>query len=208
MSQTLQPSGVDLARVALRAAREAVKKSGALTAKSKLRLTRTLRRDGRAPLGLGEAFTALIAERGWDAPTVGARLCDRWAALVPGLAAHVTALAFYLDSGQLTVCPESTAWATRTRLEQIRVIEAINRAAGRTVVRALRILPPGAVPAPDRAGMAPVALADATTGPVKTRETASAGYRRALAAHQAVASPRGVDPAIAEAVERAGEGNA
>ncbi|GGZ96757.1 hypothetical protein GCM10010371_65840 [Streptomyces subrutilus] len=37
MSQTHQPSGVDLARVALRAAREAAKKNGVRTAKSKPR---------------------------------------------------------------------------------------------------------------------------------------------------------------------------
>ncbi|MFD3937844.1 hypothetical protein ACFWSF_24115 [Streptomyces sp. NPDC058611] len=75
MSQTPQPSGVDLARVALRAAREAAKKTGARTAKSKPRLARTVRRDGCAPMGLGEAFTALMAERGWDIPAAGAGLC-------------------------------------------------------------------------------------------------------------------------------------
>ncbi|WP_435837758.1 Scr1 family TA system antitoxin-like transcriptional regulator [Streptantibioticus parmotrematis] len=42
----------------------------------------------------------------------------------------------------------------------------------------------------------------APAGPVHTRETASDGYRRALAAHQEVAPPRRVDPAIADAVER------
>ncbi|MFF4825085.1 hypothetical protein ACFY20_19000 [Streptomyces sp. NPDC001312] len=38
--------------------------------------------------------------------------------------------------------------------------------------------------------------------PVKTRESASKGYRQALAAHQSVASPSRVDPDIAQAVER------
>lgn len=37
---------------------------------------------------------------------------------------------------------------------------------------------------------------------MKTRETASEGYRRALAAHLRAAAPRQVDPAIADAVER------
>ncbi|MEU6300007.1 hypothetical protein [Streptomyces erythrochromogenes] len=72
MSQTLQPSGVDLARVALRAAREAAKKTGTRTAKSKPRPARPVRRDSRTPMGLGEAFTALIAERGWEIPAAGA----------------------------------------------------------------------------------------------------------------------------------------
>lgn len=75
MSQSAEPSGVDLARVALRAAREAAKKTGARTAKNKPRLTRTVRRDGRAPMGLGEAFTALMAERGWETPTKPAPGC-------------------------------------------------------------------------------------------------------------------------------------
>ncbi|MDQ0994753.1 hypothetical protein, partial [Streptomyces sp. V3I7] len=35
-----------------------------------------------------------------------------------------------------------------------------------------------------------------------TRESASDGYRRALASHQEVAPPRRVDTAIADAVER------
>ncbi len=39
-------------------------------------------------------------------------------------------------------------------------------------------------------------------GPVKTRESASAGYHRALAAHRAVAPPRQEDPALTAAVVR------
>ncbi|WP_346427605.1 hypothetical protein [Streptomyces sp. AcE210] len=39
-------------------------------------------------------------------------------------------------------------------------------------------------------------------GPLCTWETASPGYRSALAAHQEVAPPSWVDPAIAEVVER------
>ncbi|MEU2549602.1 hypothetical protein ABZ618_29940 [Streptomyces roseolus] len=37
---------------------------------------------------------------------------------------------------------------------------------------------------------------------MKTRESASAGYHRALAGHRAVAPPRREDPALAAAVER------
>ncbi|MFD7894739.1 hypothetical protein [Streptomyces sp. NPDC059743] len=33
------------------------------------------------------------------------------------------------------MCPKSSAWATKTRLEQTRVIKAADMAAGRTVVR-------------------------------------------------------------------------
>ncbi|WP_030423096.1 DUF721 domain-containing protein [Streptomyces sp. NRRL F-5065] len=200
-----ETSGVDLARVALRAAMEAARRNGSgQKAKQKQRPVRTVRRDGREPMGLGAAIGALVTERAWELPAAGATLRERWAAIAPELAGHVAAVAFDPDSGRLTVCPESSAWATKARLEQTRVIAAANKAAGRTVVRALRILPPGAAPVPAPASdAAPADLAPAApTGPVKTRETASEGYRRALAAHQEAAASRRVDPAIAEAVER------
>ncbi|MEV8626463.1 hypothetical protein [Streptomyces sp. NPDC051079] len=57
-------------------------------------------------------------------------------------------MAYDPDSGWLTVCPASSAWATQARLEQTRVITAANQAAGRTVVSSPRILPPGAAPVP------------------------------------------------------------
>lgn len=197
-------SGVDLARVALRAAMEAARKnSSGQRTKKKPRTGTSVRRDGREPMGLGAAIGALVTERAWELPAAGASLRERWAAIAPELAGHVVAVAYDPDSGQLTVCPESSAWATKARLEQTRVIAAANKAAGRTVVRALRILPPGAVPAPGPADVAPADPAPAApTGPAKTRETACQGYRRALAAHQEVAAPRRVDPGIAEAVER------
>ncbi|MCY0923987.1 DciA family protein [Streptomyces sp. H27-G5] len=53
-------------------------------------------------------------------------------------AGHVSA--FAPDSGRLTVCPESSVWATKKRSERTRVIEVANKAGGRTVVRVLRNL--------------------------------------------------------------------
>ncbi|MGW1947329.1 DciA family protein [Streptomyces sp. NPDC001940] len=197
-------SGVDLARVALRAAMEAARKNGAgQKAKKKPRAVTSVRRDGREPMGLGAAIGALVTERAWELPAAGASLRERWAAIAPELAGHVAAVSYDPDSGQLTVCPESSAWATKARLEQTRVIAAANKAAGRTVVRALRVLAPGAVPVPGPADVAPADPAPAApTGPAKSRETACEGYRRALAAHQEAAVPSRVDPGIAEAVER------
>ncbi|MFE7046525.1 DciA family protein, partial [Streptomyces atratus] len=196
-----QLSGIDLARQALIAAREAARKSGSgqKTKKKKVRPVRTARRDGREPMGLGAAIGALVTERAWEIPAAGATLRERWLAIAPELAGHVAAVAFDADSGRLTVCPESSAWATKARLEQARVVEAVNKAAGRTVVRALRILPPGAVPLPDRADIAP---APAAPIPPVQRRTPPEGYRRALKAHREATPPRRVDPGIAEAVER------
>nr|WP_237532920.1 DciA family protein [Streptomyces sp. SID8352] len=152
-------------------------------------------------MGLGAAISTLVTERAWELSAAGATLCERWAAIAPELAGHVAAVSYDADSGRLTVCPESPAWATKARLEQTRIIAAANKSAGRTVVRALRILAPGtvAVPEPSDAGPEP---ATAPAGPPRTRETASDGYRRALAAHQEAAPPSRVDPHIAEAVER------
>jgi predicted nucleic acid-binding Zn ribbon protein len=196
-------SGVDLARVALRAAMEQARKNGGgqKTKQKQPRMVRTVRRDGREPMGLGAAIGALVTERAWELPAAGATLRQRWAAIAPELAGHVAAVGYDADSGQLTVCPESSAWATKTRLEQTRIVDAANKAAGRTVVRALRILAPGSVPAPEPDDTATTGPA-APTGPAKTRETASDGYRRALAAHHEAAPQSRVDPGIAEAVER------
>ncbi|WP_405827369.1 DciA family protein [Streptomyces sp. NBC_00105] len=194
-------SRVDLARVALRAAMEAARRNDSgQKAKSKPRVVRTVRREGREPMGLGAALGALVTERAWTLPATGASLCEWWAAIAPDLAGHVTAVGFDPESGRLTVCPESSAWATKARLEQSRVIAAANAAAGGTVVRALRILPPGAAPAPG--------WADAAAGPVTPtaalvqRRTPPEGYRRAIEAHRAAAPPRQADSGIAEAVKR------
>jgi predicted nucleic acid-binding Zn ribbon protein len=199
-----ETSGVDLARVALRAAMEAARKNGGgQKAKQKPQPVRTVRRDGREPMGLGAAIGALVTERAWELPAAGATLRDRWAAIAPELAGHVAAVSYDADSGRLTVCPESTAWATKVRLEQTRVVAAANKAAGRTVVSSLRILPPGAAPVPGPADAVPADPTPAApTGPARTRETACEGYRQALAAHQEAVPPRRVDQGIAEAVER------
>jgi hypothetical protein len=138
------------------------------------------------------ASGSLVTERAWELPAAGASLRERWAAIAPELAGHVAAVAYDPDSGQLTVCPESSVCATKTRLEQNRVIAAANKAAGRTVVSALRGLPAGR-----RTG-----ARAAPIGPARTRETACEGYRRALEAHREAAPPSRVDPGVTEAVER------
>ncbi|SHM24736.1 Protein of unknown function [Streptomyces yunnanensis] len=130
----------------------------------KPRPVRTVRRDGREPIGLGAAIGAPVTERAGELPAVGASLRERWAAIAPELAGHVSAVGFAPDSGQLTVCPESAAWATKARLEQTRVVAAANEAAGRTVVHVLQILPPGAVPPHEPAD---VALSRRTGGGAK-----------------------------------------
>ncbi|MGW7467004.1 DciA family protein [Streptomyces xantholiticus] len=129
---------------------------------------------------------------------------DRWPVIAPDLAAHVAAVQYNADRLELSVRPESPAWATKTRLETPRLIAAANAAAGRKAVQVIRILSPGPAPV----ASAPVAIstepasAVVATGPVRTREKASAGYHRAINAHRASRKSATEDPAIRAVAER------
>ncbi|WP_236573195.1 DciA family protein [Streptomyces sp. GS7] len=126
-----------------------------------------------------------------ELPAAAAALRERWAAVVPEPAGQVVAVVgFTRAPARLNVRPKSSAWATKARLGQAHVMAAANASAVRRVVRVRRILPPGAVPVPERADADP-APASAPLGPMRTRETASDGYRRAVAAHQEAARRAG-----------------
>lgn len=73
------------------------------------------------------------------------------------------------------------------RLSSAHLVAAANKTVGQVVVRTIRVLPPGPATS-DASGTAaapPAAGASAAEASVRTRETASPGYRRALAAFQA-----------------------
>ncbi|MEU9083373.1 DciA family protein [Streptomyces sp. NPDC048357] len=203
-------SGVDLARVALHQAREAAQARGEGGTRKAKRRTRTVaaRGDGREPAGFAAVLQGLMADRAWDVPAAGGSVLEQWpaiaAAVTPQLPAHVTAVAFHAESGQLDLRPDSPAYATQLRLLGSRVVAAANDVVGLVAVRTVRVLAAGAVPAPRTASEAPVpaAVPDAPPVPVKTREMASPGFHRALAAHRAVVPASRVDPSIAEAVDR------
>ncbi|MEU2549610.1 DciA family protein [Streptomyces roseolus] len=64
--------------------------------------------------------------------------------------------------GRLDLRPDSPAYATQLRLLTVRIIATANEHVGSSAVRALRVLPPGAVdtippPAADRAAQGAVA---------------------------------------------------
>ncbi|GGX29398.1 DciA family protein [Streptomyces chryseus] len=197
-------SGVDLARQALVAAREAAKKNGgARTAKPRRRTNTAVRRDGREPLGLGTAISMMMTERGMVAPAAGgsvlARFDDILAAAAPELAGHVQAVAFDADTGRLDVVPDAPAYGTKLRWTTPRLVAAVNEKVPGTHVRSVHVRPPASSatqPPPPAATEADPAVPEppaVAAGPVKTRETASAGYRRALAAHQAVQQAQAQD---------------
>ncbi|MEU3733697.1 DciA family protein [Streptomyces sp. NPDC033538] len=199
-------SGVDLARVALHQAREAAKACGESgIRKAKRRTGATVRRDGREPTGFAAVLQGLMADRAWDIPAAGGSILDQWpdiaASLSPKLAAHVQAVAFHADTGQLDLRPDSPAYATQLRLITSRIVTAANDAVGTQAVRTVRVLTVGATaPAPREAVTAPAAAAP--EAPVKTRDMAPLGFHRALAAHQAVPRVQHVSSGVTEAIER------
>ncbi|MGW1776223.1 DciA family protein [Streptomyces sp. NPDC002104] len=201
-------SGVDLARVALHQAREAAKARGEAGTRKAKRRTRTtaVRGDGREPTGFAAVLQGLMADRAWDVPAAGGSILDQWpdiaAALSPKLAAHVKAVAFHSETGQLDLCPDSSAYATQLRLISSRIVTAANDAAGTQAVRTVRVLAVGApTPAPRETATA-LAAAAAPQGPVRTRDMAPPGFHQALAAHQAVPRVQHVRSGVTEAIER------
>ncbi|MEU1669431.1 DciA family protein [Streptomyces sparsogenes] len=199
-------SGVDLARVALQQARLAARNTGGEARAPRRRRATTVKRDGREPSGFAAVLAGLMADRAWELPAAGGSVLDQWpdiaGAVAPQLPHHVAAVAFHPETGQLDLRPDSPAYATQLRLITARIVATANSTVGTDAVRMVRVLPPGAAPAPRTASEAPAAAPDASRAPVKTREMGSAGFHQALAAHQAVVPPSRVDPSIAEAVER------
>lgn len=198
-------SGVDLARVALQQARLAARNSGGEARAPRRRRATAVKRDGREPSGFAAVLAGLMADRAWELPAAGGSVLDRWpdiaATVAPQLPHHVAAVAFHPETGQLDLRPDSPAYATQLRLITARIVATANSTVGTDAVRTVRVLSPGAAPAPRTASEAPAPM-DASQAPVKTREMGSAGFHQALAAHQAVVPPSRVDPSIAEAVER------
>ncbi|CAL9672260.1 DciA family protein [Streptomyces sp. enrichment culture] len=74
-------------------------------------------------------------------------ILDQWpdiaASLSPKLAAHVQAVAFHADTGQLDLRPDSPAYATQLRLITSRIVTAANDAVGTQAVRTVRVLAGG-----------------------------------------------------------------
>ena len=199
-------SGVDLARQALVAAREAARKNGGTRKEKPKRRTGTVvRRDGREPLGLGTAISMMMTERGMVAPAAGgsvlAQFDDILAAAAPELAGHVQAVKFDADTGRLDVAPNAPAYGTKLRWSAPKLVAAANETVPGANVRTLHVL----APAPVKAGPA-TAAADPTPPAVPAaqvqRRTPPEGYLRAIEAHRQAVRPSTVDPAIAEAVER------
>ncbi|MFF2721547.1 DUF721 domain-containing protein [Streptomyces sp. NPDC058011] len=179
-------SGVDRARQALLAAREAARKNGAARQKPKRRTTTVVRRDGREPLGLGSAIGMMMTERGMTAPAAGGSALADFdtvlTAVVPELAGRVRAAAFDAGTGPLDVVPDLPAAGTQLRWSAPKLIAAANEKVPGANVRALHVLAPASVEAgPATAVAEPAPPSTAPAAPMR-RADPPEGYREAIAA--------------------------
>ena len=129
MNAVPELSGVDLARQALLAAREAAKKNGAQSKKSKRRTGTSLRRDGREPLGPGAAISMMMTECGLVAPAAGGSVLAQWETILTVAtleqAGHVQAGKSDADTGRLDVAPpDAPAYGTKVRWIAPKLISA------------------------------------------------------------------------------------
>ncbi|MFB7308752.1 DUF721 domain-containing protein [Streptomyces sp. NPDC056192] len=146
-----EASGVDLARVALRAAKEQARARGAAAQQKKQArrgggLRSGARADGRDPLPLGAAINRLITERGWEAPAAVGGVMGRWPQIVgEDLANHCVPLRYDEDPEErvLTVQCDSTAWATQLRLLAPQLVARLNADLGHGTVKLIKVLGPG-----------------------------------------------------------------
>ncbi|MFC4495590.1 DUF721 domain-containing protein [Streptomyces ovatisporus] len=139
---------MDLARVALRAAKEQAKARGAAAQQKRdVRRGRGPRsgagRDGRDPVPLGAAVQGLITERGWEAPAAVGGVMGRWPQLVgPEVAQHCEPQRYDEEERTLTVRCDSTAWATQLRLLAPRLVARLNEDLGQGTVVLLKVRGP------------------------------------------------------------------
>ncbi|MET8324978.1 DciA family protein [Streptomyces sp. NPDC005181] len=146
-----EASGVDLARVALRAAKEQARARGAAAQQKKQArrgggLRSGARADGRDPLPLGAAINRLITERGWEAPAAVGGVMGRWPQIVgEDLANHCVPLRYDEEPEErvLTVQCDSTAWATQLRLLAPQLVARLNTDLGHGTVKLIKVLGPG-----------------------------------------------------------------
>ncbi|MZF85381.1 DciA family protein [Streptomyces sp. SID5643] len=143
-----EPSGVDLARVALRAAKDAARARGdAAQQKKQARrggLRSGARADGRDPMALGSAINRLITERGWEAPAAVGGVMGRWPQIVgEDVAKHCVPERYDEDERVLTVRCDSTAWATNLRLLAPTLVARLNEDLGHGTVQLIKVQGPG-----------------------------------------------------------------
>ena len=152
--KSAEPSGVDLARVALRAAKEQARARGdAAQQKRQARrgggLRSGARADGRDPMAFGAAINRLITERGWETPAAVGGVMGRWPQIVgEDLAKHCVPEKYDEDERVLVVRCDSTAWATQVRLLARTLVRRLNEELGDGTVTKVKVRGPQNGPRP------------------------------------------------------------
>ncbi|MEU3399417.1 DUF721 domain-containing protein [Streptomyces filamentosus] len=132
-------SGADLARVALRRAKEAARKAGGQTTKPK-RVVRRDRANGRDPVALGSAMKQWLVDSGYEKAANGGSLLDRWPKIIgTERAAHWQAVRFEEDSRTLTVMYESDSWGRMLALATRQIIASVNETLGSGTLADIKI---------------------------------------------------------------------
>ncbi|MFC4457982.1 DciA family protein [Pseudonocardia nematodicida] len=145
--------GADLARDALKAAREKTARRAEEQSRQdrpKLRVVSGKGRrrrwsgagpDDRDPQPFGRVVSRVSMDRGWSSRLTDATVLGRWPQLVgPDVADHCTPVS--LRDGELTLQAESTAWATQLRTLQRQLLTRLAAAVGPDVVRRIRVVGP------------------------------------------------------------------
>ncbi|RZT83232.1 uncharacterized protein DUF721 [Pseudonocardia sediminis] len=145
--------GSDLARDALKAAREQSAKKAAerkaeglpklkvVSGKGRRRRWSGSGPDDRDPQPFGRIVSRVSMDRGWSPRLTDATVIGRWPQLVgPDISDHCTPIS--LRDGELTLQAESTAWATQLRTLQRQLLTRLAAAVGPDVVRRIRVVAP------------------------------------------------------------------
>ncbi|MEV8532254.1 DciA family protein [Streptomyces sp. NPDC051211] len=144
-----EPSGVDLARQALYAAREQARARGQGLAGRKRQgqpgLRSGARADGRDPMPLMAALDRLRTERGWEMPMAVAGVMERWPEIV-GREIAVHCVPEKYEDRELTVRCDSSAWAAQLKLLAPQLVATLNKELGQGTVRLIRVQGPGGRP--------------------------------------------------------------
>ncbi|MFF4138841.1 DciA family protein [Streptomyces mirabilis] len=160
MPPYLPGAKVDLARIALRAEKEAARRRAAWEGRPPSRRKVRKRRPGDdSAVSLAAAIDELFADaiKGVPDPDVPAVIAD-WDNLAEPFARHVRPVSFDPATGALSVQAVSNAWATNMRLLGPQVISQLNERLGSEQISQLRIFGPAApASTPAKCSTAPVA---------------------------------------------------
>ncbi|MDX3165969.1 DciA family protein [Streptomyces scabiei] len=133
-------SGADLARIALRQAKEAARRQGAQQAPKPKRTVRHRRYDGRDPLALGSIWKQWLVDNGWEEAADGGSLLNQWPSIIgEERAAHWHAVAYDETTKTLTVVCESDSWARMLSLVSRQLCDDVNRAVKPGTLAAIKV---------------------------------------------------------------------